>query len=111
MKRTTGFLLAVGLIGTAPALPVASSVGRHEEPAAASTVAEDRTQVFTVDKMTCASCPIAVKAAMERVKGVKSVRVDFDAKEATVVFDPAIATLAQIADASTRAGFPAAPKA
>jgi mercuric ion binding protein len=46
---------------------------------------------------------------MEHVHGVKSVTVDFNAKTATVVFDPALATPDQIAKASSDAGYPARP--
>ena len=44
---------------------------------------------FTVENMTCATCPISVKKAMLRVEGVKSVDIDFATKTAQVVFDPA----------------------
>ena len=67
------------------------------------------TKVFRVEQMTCATCPIAVKTAMGAVKGVTFVEVDFNAKTATVMFDPAVATPAQIAAASTNAGYPATP--
>lgn len=74
-----------------------------------STAAE-QTVTFTVNKMTCAACPITVRTAMEKVEGVKSVDVDFAAKTATVVFDPGVATPAKIGAASTNAGYPASPK-
>ena len=48
---------------------------------------------------------------MEGVTGVKSVAVDFDAKTATVVFDPSITNAETIAAASTNAGYPAVPSA
>jgi mercuric ion binding protein len=69
--------------------------------------AVDQTASFSVEKMTCATCPIAVRKAMERVDGVKSVVVDLDAKNATVVFDSSKATVGDIAAASTNVGFPA----
>jgi len=68
---------------------------------------EERTQIFAIENMTCATCPITVKKAMGKVDGVRSVDVDFDAKTATVVYDPSIATVEQIAAASTNAGYPA----
>lgn len=111
MKRAS-IILATFLVGApnVPGLDPTLAAGPAQSSAVHATVAE-RTQVFTVDKMTCAACPIAVKAAMEAVKGVKSARVDFKAKQATVIFDPAVATPEQIAEASTKAGFPASPKA
>jgi mercuric ion binding protein len=44
---------------------------------------------------------------MEGVAGVRSVTVDFDARTATVVFDPARTTIEAIAAASANAGYPA----
>jgi mercuric ion binding protein len=68
-----------------------------------------QTLVFAVENMTCPLCPVTVRTAMEQVSGVKSVTVDFDAKTATVVFDPAQATPEGIAKASADAGYPAHP--
>ncbi|MFZ5608051.1 MAG: heavy-metal-associated domain-containing protein [Pseudomonadota bacterium] len=74
---------------------------------AAQTQAHEQRLVFSVDNMTCATCPIAVRTAMERVEGVASVKVDYEAKTATVVFDPQRTTAAEIAKASADAGYPA----
>jgi mercuric ion binding protein len=41
------------------------------------------------------------------MEGVKSVAVDFDAKTATVVFDPSATNADAIASASANAGYPA----
>ena len=73
--------------------------------AQAETVTE--TTVLTVENMTCELCPLTVKTAMERVPGVFSVVVDFDAKTATVTFDPAAVTIEAIAAASANVGYPA----
>jgi mercuric ion binding protein len=62
---------------------------------------------FTVEKMTCATCPITVRKAMQRVDGVKEVTVDFDTKTATVLYDSNLTDAKQIGDASTNVGFPA----
>lgn len=73
------------------------------------TTAAGQTVTFAVEKMTCAACPITVRKAMENVDGVKSVTVDFNAKTATVIFDPAVTTPEQIGQASSTAGHPATP--
>jgi mercuric ion binding protein len=70
-------------------------------------LASDVAAKFTVDNMTCATCPIAVRTAMERVAGVKSVIVDFDNKSAVVVYDDSVATAEPVAQASADIGFPA----
>lgn len=95
-------LLAIGAVGAS----FAPGVDRLAA-APATAVAATRTATFAVENMTCALCPITVKKAMERVAGVRSVEVDFEAKTATVVFDPALATAEAIAAASTDAGYPA----
>lgn len=86
------------------------SVGASCAVAAGSTALQQtatQTTTFAIDNMTCALCPVTVRKAMEGVKGVKSVTVDFDAKTATVVFDPSLTNLDAIAAASTDAGYPA----
>lgn len=65
------------------------------------------TATFAVEKMTCITCPLTVRKAMQRVKGVSEVHVDFDSKSATVTYDPNLTTEQQIADASNNVGFPA----
>lgn len=98
-------IVVLSLIGLASrSTPVPSPVA---PPVAATTGL--RTQVFTVEQMTCATCPITVRTAMAAVTGVSAVVVDFDTKKATVTFDPMVATPQQIADASTNAGYPAKP--
>jgi mercuric ion binding protein len=96
--------LAASISGTALVATVPAGL-------AAAAPANVLTSVFAVDKMTCATCPIAVKTAMGRVAGVKQVKVDFKARTATVTYDPAIATPVVIASAATDIGFPAHPVA
>lgn len=73
-----------------------------------ATMAEnERTVAFDVEKMTCATCPITVRTAMQRVDGVKVVKVDLDSKIATVTYDTSVTTASHIASASTNIGFPA----
>ena len=73
-----------------------------------SAATSDETTVkFSVEKMTCATCPISVRKAMERVDGVKDVEVDLETKIATVIFDASVTTASDISNASTDVGFPA----
>ena len=94
---------ALGIIGNV--LPLSATSALSQSPAV--TVAQVQTETFAIENMTCALCPVTVKTAMERVEGVSSVDIDFDAKTATVVFDPTVASLAAIEAASTNAGSPA----
>ncbi len=105
MKKT---LLTI-LVTTAVAIGGAAfAIGPDQSRSAAETSAEtETTSTFDIENMTCATCPISVRAAMKRVDGVKSVQVDFEAKTATVVYDSSVATADQIAAASTDVGYPA----
>lgn len=69
--------------------------------------ATERTVKFAVDNMNCGTCPLTVRKAMQGVTGVKSVKVDYKAKTAVVVFDDTATTVDAIATASTNAGYPA----
>lgn len=62
---------------------------------------------FNVEGMTCATCPITVRKAIQSVDGVKEVTVDYDSKTATVVYDPSLTDTKLIADSCSNVGFPA----
>ena len=100
MKPATIILAAlIAASGSLTALATAA-------PVLAQTEAGAKTTVLTVENMTCELCPLTVKTAMERVPGVTSVVIDFDAKTATVTFDPAAVTIEAIAAASADVGYP-----
>ena len=72
-----------------------------------AATSDETTAKFSVEKMTCATCPISVRKAMERVDGVKNVEVDLETKTATVVYDASVTTASDVGNASTNVGFPA----
>lgn len=98
--------IIIGALAAVAGLGAAALV-QMQWPAPAQAQAQTLTASFTIDNMTCATCPITVRTAMSRVPGVRSVNVDFDAKRATVTYDPARATPDAIAAASANAGYPA----
>ena len=107
MKRTLA-VSAVALVLAAAGLFGSGTTNPLSTPSAAAQGAPTLQQgVFAIENMTCALCPMTVKKAIAGVPGVKSVTVDFDAKTATVLFDPAKATVSAIIQASTNAGYPA----
>ena len=105
MKKALIALSAVVALGLATSLALSITQGARADTDVAQ--ATEQTQTFTVEKMTCAMCPITVRKAMERVDGVHSVTVDYDTKTAIAVFDPAHTSAKAIADASTNVGYPA----
>jgi periplasmic mercuric ion binding protein len=74
--------------------------------AGVAIAAPPQTTTLAVENMTCGTCPIVVKKALERVPGVSSTSVDFDKKTATVIFDPEKVTSSKLTQATTDAGFP-----
>ncbi|MDP3958789.1 MAG: cation transporter [Pseudorhodobacter sp.] len=101
MKRFAILALGTLMLGLPATAPVAFT---QSAAVAASTLAQVS---FDVPGMTCALCPVTVKTAMTAVEGVQSVAVDFEARSATVIFDPALTDAAAIAEASAQAGYPA----
>lgn len=72
--------------------------------------AAPRTMVMDVQNMTCAACAITIKAALGKLPGVASTKVDGKAGTVSVVFDPDRTTPQAIAKTVSDAGFPAKPK-
>jgi mercuric ion binding protein len=72
--------------------------------------AADKTVTLAVSNMDCAACPSIVKGSLEAVPGVAKVAVSFKDKTATVIYDDAKADVNQLTSATTRAGYPSAPK-
>lgn len=103
MKPSARVLLAAILLSAV--VPVGAMTAASAF--AQTTLATERTVIFAVENMDCGLCAVTVRTAMERVPGVTSVAIDFDAESATVVYDPAHVTVDAIAAASTNAGYPA----
>jgi mercuric ion binding protein len=105
------FITATGLIALAASvMPLVAPAPSQILISAAQAAETEQTATFDVPGMTCALCPVTVRKAMEGVAGVKSVTVDFDARTATVVFDPSVTTAEAIIAASANAGYPAEVK-
>jgi len=64
------------------------------------------TVTLTIEKMTCAACPLTIRLALRKVPGVASAKVDYKTKTATVSFDPKVTNVAALNRASTNAGYP-----
>ncbi len=70
---------------------------------------QSNSQSVTLDvqNMTCAMCPITIRKALQRVEGVRSAKVDFGTKTATVTFDPQKTNIETLIKATTNVGYPA----
>ncbi len=85
----------------------ALTVGIIASPA---VMAADKTITLAVNNMDCAACPSIVKGSLEAVPGVAKVAVSYKDKTATVIYDDAKADVNQLTTATTKAGYPSAPK-
>jgi periplasmic mercuric ion binding protein len=75
-----------------------------------AAMAADKTITLAVNNMDCAACPSIVKGSLEAVPGVAKVAVSFKDKTATVIYDDNKASVNQLTSATTKAGYPSAPK-
>jgi periplasmic mercuric ion binding protein len=107
MKKLFTLVAGLAVFGLAALLSLGLTTPAPAGNEAAQVATTTKTVTFKIANMTCAACPITVRAAMQGVKGVASVKVDFATKTALVVFDPGMATIDAIAAASTNAGYPA----
>ena len=78
--------------------------------ASSAAFAADKTVTLAVNNMDCAACPSIVKGSLEAVPGVARVAVSYKDKTATVLYDDARANVNQLTSATTKAGYPSAPK-
>ena len=68
--------------------------------------AATQTTTLSVPGMTCATCPITLKKALNKVEGVEKIEVNLEKKEALVTFDDAKTTVEALLEATKNAGFP-----
>jgi mercuric ion binding protein len=69
-------------------------------------LAAQQTVTLSVPGMTCAACPAIVKGSLQEVAGVDKVEVSFEQLTAIVTFDDSKASVADLIDATTNAGYP-----
>lgn len=60
--------------------------------------------------MTCPTCPITVKKALQKVAGVEAIQIDYQHKTVTVSYDDAKVRPAQLMQATANAGYPSTLK-
>jgi mercuric ion binding protein len=69
-----------------------------------------KTITLSIPGMTCATCPITIKAALKKVPGVTDVTVSYEKLEAVVTFDDALTNTDALIKATTDAGYPSTVK-
>jgi mercuric ion binding protein len=91
-KLLTSVVLALGLL------------------ASSAVFAGEKTVTLAVQNMYCAACPHTVKSSLEAVPGVVKATVSYKEKTAVVTYDDTKADIKALTNATTKAGYPSAPK-
>jgi len=74
------------------------------------TFAAEKTLTLTVRNMYCDACPLIVRKSLEAVPGVAKAVVSFKDKTAVVTYDDSRTNVKALTAATTKAGYPSAPK-
>jgi copper chaperone CopZ len=98
-------LLASAVVLGFAAMNVSSYVFASSPPPAASTADNLQRVIIPVEGMSCSTCEVAVRRALQRVDGVQSAHVSVATKNATVDYDPARTDAEEIAKAINSTGY------
>ena len=103
-------LIAGALVAAAGGAAVVSRSGDYcHSPIAAAHAAEEKKATLEIKGMTCASCAIAVKTALKKVDGFKSVEVAVQEGRAVVTYDPTRTDPEALVAAVTKLGYQSRP--
>jgi mercuric ion binding protein len=69
-------------------------------------LAKQQTVSLNVPTMDCATCPLTIKAALNKVPGVSRAKVSYERREAVVVFDDSKTSVDELKKATSDAGYP-----
>ena len=72
--------------------------------------AATKTVTLDVPGMTCPTCPITIKKALNKVQGVSKVDVSYEKKQAVVTFDDTETDTKALVKTTTNAGYPSQPE-
>jgi mercuric ion binding protein len=78
--------------------------------ASSTTFAAEKTLTLAVRNMYCDACPLIVRKSLEAVPGVAKAVVSFKDKTAVVTYDDSRTNVTALTAATTKAGYPSAPK-
>lgn len=78
------------------------------ERSMSQNVGQDQLVVIRVDGMHCHKCEQSVQKALEKCPGVHEVEVDFNSRQASVLYDREAVTVRQLMAAVEGAGYRAA---
>ncbi|NOV29701.1 copper chaperone [Methylomonas sp. ZR1] len=99
MTINSGLLLVSLLLPATLWMPMAYAETTVAQPNQQQTV------TLKLENMTCAMCTVTIKKALQKVEGVQTVAIDYDAKTAVVTFDSQKTNSVALIKATTDAGY------
>jgi len=85
-----------------PSLPAANN-----QINAAAVAASDATLSVLIPSMDCPSCATGIETSLGRAPGIKQAAVNYDSKQAVLVYDPSVTSRDQLLALIDASGFPA----
>ncbi|RME14158.1 MAG: heavy-metal-associated domain-containing protein [Bdellovibrio sp.] len=73
-------------------------------------LAKEKRACYRVEGMTCATCPLTVKASVKKLDGIFSVEASLENKSASVEYDPQKTNVETIKKKIDSIGYKAIPK-
>jgi copper chaperone CopZ len=71
-------------------------------------VGRDQLALIRIEGMHCHKCERTIQQSLSRMPGVHEVEVDFNSGQASVLYDPSLATVGQLMETVNAAGYRAA---
>jgi mercuric ion binding protein len=72
-----------------------------------AALAAERSVVLRIPTMDCATCPLTIRLALQKVKGVTIAVVSYQQREARVKFDDQLTSIGALRAATRDVGYPA----
>jgi P-type Cu+ transporter len=104
MKNLVVIFVAAAALGIAA---VSSARAAGKAPSSATTAAADSKVIIPVEGLSCASCSFAVRRALKKMDGVKSIERGPNEDEALVTYDASRVKPEQFVEAINSLGFKA----
>jgi copper chaperone CopZ len=111
-SRTALWLVAV-LVAVLAAFPYYSGalvrvLAREPRAAQPANLVSEHV-VLTIQGMDCTACAALIEKSLSRIQGVRSAKVSFEKKEASIDYDPRVVAPEQFVKAIDEAGYKVAP--
>jgi mercuric ion binding protein len=71
-----------------------------------ASLAAQRTVLLNIPTMDCATCPITIRVALLRLKGVSRAEVSYKHREARITFDDALTSVEALRATTRDVGYP-----